>query len=345
MAYTVKQVAAMSGVSVRTLHFYDETGLLKPAYLGANGYRYYEERQLLTLQQILFYRELGFELKQIKRILGRRGFEIIAALESHRKVLEQNLTRTRQLVETIDKTIQHLKGSKRMKTEEMFTGFSIGAGQDRFDERITLGGEPYDCKVSAKDTGGAMCVFELTGRGGGPRHFHHHEDEWIYVITGDFEFEVGEKRFRAGAGECVFVPRQVAHAWASVNAQPGKVINVYQPAGKMEDFFHAVAKFRAPPIHEVLSIAEMGQLFEAHGMCLLGPPLHWTAEAHLPVITGILSRHKEFSQVKVELDRTGEGCFKFSGRVSTADDLKKLEAEVTNTKPPGNILYAVRVIG
>src|ERR1700704_3711963 len=71
MAYTVKQVAAMSGVSVRTLHFYDETGLLAPAYHGANGYRFYEEPQLLTLQQILFYRELGFELKQIKRILGR----------------------------------------------------------------------------------------------------------------------------------------------------------------------------------------------------------------------------------------------------------------------------------
>jgi len=75
MGYTVKQVAAMSGVSVRTLHFYDETGLLKPARHGANGYRFYEEPQLLTLQQILFYRELGFELKQIKAILGRADFE------------------------------------------------------------------------------------------------------------------------------------------------------------------------------------------------------------------------------------------------------------------------------
>ena len=60
MAYTVKQVAALSGVSVRTLHFYDETGLLKPAYVGTNGYRFYEEPQLLTLQQILFYRGWGW---------------------------------------------------------------------------------------------------------------------------------------------------------------------------------------------------------------------------------------------------------------------------------------------
>src|SRR3954452_13615283 len=112
MAYTVKQVAAMSGTSVRTLHFYDEAGLLKPAYLGANGYRYYEEAQLLTLQQILFYRELGFELKQIKAILSRTQFEKVAALQSHRKVLQKNLARTGKLIETIDKTIQHLKGKK-----------------------------------------------------------------------------------------------------------------------------------------------------------------------------------------------------------------------------------------
>src|SRR5947208_12634782 len=117
MAYTVKQVAAMSGVSVRALHFYDETGLLKPARVGANGYRFYEEPQLLTLQQILFYRELGFELKQIKQILAGEDFETLAALQSHRQMLEKNLDRTRSLLETIDKTINHLTGTTKMKTE------------------------------------------------------------------------------------------------------------------------------------------------------------------------------------------------------------------------------------
>src|ERR1700693_3652619 len=99
MAHTANQLAALAGVSVRTLYFYDETGLLKPAYHGANGYRFYEEAQLLTLQQILFYRELGFELKQIKRILGRSDFEKVAALQSHRKVLKKTLPRTRTLIE------------------------------------------------------------------------------------------------------------------------------------------------------------------------------------------------------------------------------------------------------
>src|ERR1700742_2346444 len=106
MAYTVKQVAEMSGVSVRTLHFYDETGLLNPAWHGANGYRFYEEPQLLTLQQILFYRELGFELKQIKEILEQPDFEKIAALESHRQTLQQTLARTHLLIQTIDKTLR-----------------------------------------------------------------------------------------------------------------------------------------------------------------------------------------------------------------------------------------------
>lgn len=124
MAYTVKQVAKMSGVSIRTLRFYHALGLLKPAYCGANGYRFYEEPQLLTLQQILFYRELGFELKQIKKILGRTDFEKIEALQSHRKVLRQELARKRTLLKTIDKTIEHLEGKRKMKSQEIFAGFN-----------------------------------------------------------------------------------------------------------------------------------------------------------------------------------------------------------------------------
>ena len=281
MAYTVKQVAAMSGVSVRTLHFYDETGLLKPAYHGANGYRFYEEPQLLTLQQILFYRELGFELKEIKRILDRADFEIVAALESHRQVLEKNLTRTRSLLETIDKTIQHLKGTKKMKSEEMFAGFSVTAGDDRLGEHIKLGGEPNDCKVSAQDTDGAMCVFEFTGMGGGPRHLHHEQDEWIYVIDGELGFVVGAERLRLTAGESIFIPRKTAHIWTCMSGRPAKIINVYQPAGKMEEFFREVSTFKNLPTREDVinktyteeQVQALDRLFSDHGMDLLGPPL------------------------------------------------------------------------
>jgi DNA-binding transcriptional MerR regulator/quercetin dioxygenase-like cupin family protein len=295
MAYTVKQVAAMSGVSVRTLHFYDETGLLKPAYVGENGYRFYDEPQLLTLQQILFYRELGFELKQIQRILGRADFERIAALQSHREVLRASLARTHKLIATIDKTIQHVEGTKKMTNEEMFAGFSVAAGDDRFGAHIRLGDEPDDCqatatdtdgvlsifcKVSAKDTDGALCVFEFTGGGGGPRHLHHAQDEWIYVIDGEIDLLLGEKHLRLGAGESVFIPRKVAHVWGCVPGRPSKIVNVYQPAGQMEEFFRAVGRTEDLPTREQVvnqTYTEqqknvVRQLFEAHGMQVLGPP-------------------------------------------------------------------------
>lgn len=124
MVYTVAKLANISGVSIRTLHWYDEIGLLKPAYHGANGYRYYEEEQLLALQQILFFRELGFELKQIEAILKRSDFDQVAALSSHRRLLQKNVERTQKLIKTIDKTIAHLKGTKKMKDKDMYYGFS-----------------------------------------------------------------------------------------------------------------------------------------------------------------------------------------------------------------------------
>lgn len=279
MAYTVKQVAAMASVSVRTLHFYDETGLLKPAYTRTNGYRIYEEPQLLTLQQILFYRELGFALKRIKEILRQRKFEKAAALKSHRKVLQRNAARTRTLIETIDKTIQHLKGDRKMKSEELFAGFSVGAGEDRFNQRVELGGDPIDCKVSASDTGGAMCAFEVAA--GWPRHLHHEQDEWIYVIDGAVEIELGRKRFRVSAGESVFIPRKVEHVWTAVGSA-NRIINVYQPAGSMEEFFRVTSQKQTdlPTREDVLNnsytdahVKALHELFAAHGMDLLGPPL------------------------------------------------------------------------
>lgn len=119
---TVKQLAEISGVSVRTLHFYDEVGLLKPAYVGENGYRHYGEKEMLLLQQILFFRELRFELKEIQKMLGQANWE--ALLKSHRRALAQEVVRIRRLIKTIDTTIEHVKGQKQMKDKELFHGFT-----------------------------------------------------------------------------------------------------------------------------------------------------------------------------------------------------------------------------
>jgi DNA-binding transcriptional MerR regulator/quercetin dioxygenase-like cupin family protein len=280
MRYTVKQVAEMSGVSVRTLHFYDETGLLTAARHAENGYRVYGEAELLKLQQILFYRELGMELKEIQRVLGQADFEKTAALRLHRKALEERLARTQELVRTIDRTVRHLEGGEEMEGKEMFAGFRVDAGKGRFGEQVKLGGQPHDCKVSGRDTGGAMAVFEFWGSSSGPRCKHLEEDEWIYVIEGECEFEVGEERFRVGAGESVFVPKAVAHAWVATGGAPAKVIDVFQPAGKMEEFFRELGKYSDPPVHEAVGIDGLRQLFAEHGMKMTGPPMpgEWAVE-------------------------------------------------------------------
>ncbi|GJM07567.1 MAG: transcriptional regulator [marine bacterium B5-7] len=124
MPYTVKQLAKLSGVSVRTLHYYDEIALLSPAYYGDNHYRYYEEEQLLMLQQILFYKELGFPLGDIQKILKSEHFDKIEALQSHRNLLTGDIDRIHKLINTIDKTISHLKGKPMFELEEIFDGFT-----------------------------------------------------------------------------------------------------------------------------------------------------------------------------------------------------------------------------
>jgi len=134
MAYTVKKLSELSRLSIRTLHFYEEVGLLEPAYYGSNGYRYYEEEQLLQLQQILFFKELGFTLKQVQKVLGRSDFDKLAALYSHRKALKKDWERMGSLIETIDKTIQHLKGQQKMKEEDFYDGFHTKEKQKEYEE-------------------------------------------------------------------------------------------------------------------------------------------------------------------------------------------------------------------
>ena len=165
-----------------------------------------------------------------------------------------------------------------MKREEMFTGFSVGAGKDRFDEGFTHDGTTIDCKVSGKDTDGAMCVLEINNTGW-PRHVNPDQDEWIYVVEGEVELEVGRKRFHLSARESMFIPRNIEHSWGGA---PAKIINTYQPAGKIEEFFQAVAKFKElPPREQVMDksytakqIDGLQQLFKAHGMVVTGPPLN-----------------------------------------------------------------------
>jgi MerR family transcriptional regulator, thiopeptide resistance regulator len=124
MSYTVRQLAKLAGVSPRTLHYYDEIGLLRPEKVGENGYRYYGEPELLRLQQILFYKELDFSLEQITEILTRPDFDLRDALRQHKAGLEERARRLNRLIETVDHTIHYLQGETKMADKELFEGWS-----------------------------------------------------------------------------------------------------------------------------------------------------------------------------------------------------------------------------
>lgn len=132
--YTVKRLAILAGVTVRTLHHYDQIGLLKPTRVSANGYRHYDDAALLRLQQILFYREIGLELLEIREILDQPDFDLVAALRSHREVLDERVRRLYKLIDTVDETILHLVKGKAMAKRKLFRAFD--AATQKNNERL-----------------------------------------------------------------------------------------------------------------------------------------------------------------------------------------------------------------
>jgi DNA-binding transcriptional MerR regulator len=123
MVYTVKAVAEMAGVSIRTLHHYDETGLLRPASASPAGYRLYSRADLERLQQVLFFKELGFSLKEIKEILDSPGFDRRQALTSHRRLLLEQKRRLERLIESVDQSIDSIERGEGMDDSAMFEAF------------------------------------------------------------------------------------------------------------------------------------------------------------------------------------------------------------------------------
>ncbi len=152
-------------------------------------------------------------------------------------------------------------------------GFRVAAGDDRVKEHRKLFGDrpiPLDFKVSTRDSGGGMFIVEHTDikKSGPPRHIHHDQEEWFYVVKGQYIVEVGGEKFTLGPGDSALGPRKVPHAWAYVGEGTGKLILVFQPAGKMEAFFNKIASMTDFPPRE-----EMEKMFRDHGLQLTGSPL------------------------------------------------------------------------
>ena len=120
MEYSIQELSRMAGISTRTLRYYDETGLLKPARVTQAGYRYYGTPEVDRLQQILYYRERGFQLHTIQKILQNRDFDKLRAMEDHLMALKQRQAETAALIRTVEQTIRHMKGECQMADREKF---------------------------------------------------------------------------------------------------------------------------------------------------------------------------------------------------------------------------------
>lgn len=139
LEYSILELAQMAGVSTRTLRYYHQIGLLYPSRTSEAGYRFYEDAQVDTLQQILFYREMGLKLADIKKALRDEGFSWETALQSHLQELLKRREQLDLLIENVAKTIDYRKGLRTMTDQEKFQGFKkdlIAENEKKYGEEI-----------------------------------------------------------------------------------------------------------------------------------------------------------------------------------------------------------------
>ena len=121
--YSTGKLSEISGVSSRTLRYYDEIGLLKPSFINESGYRYYDDKEVALLQQILFYKERGFDLHTIKEIIYRKDFDLSSALEEHLVSLEEEKKKIDSMINSVKLSIKSLKGEYNMSDKDKFEVF------------------------------------------------------------------------------------------------------------------------------------------------------------------------------------------------------------------------------
>ncbi len=153
-------------------------------------------------------------------------------------------------------------------------GFKVDAGKGRNIQGLKVLGSTFDCKVSGKDTGGQLCIFDTvrSGQGGPPLHLHHKQDEWFYVIKGEFKIQVGEDIFILKEGDAAFAPRKIPHSFAKISDGIGQLMVLFQPAGNMESFFIERAALEAESDIQKKEAA-LKTLWKRHGMEVVGPPI------------------------------------------------------------------------
>jgi quercetin dioxygenase-like cupin family protein len=153
-----------------------------------------------------------------------------------------------------------------MVTENKSAAVVVRSGEDRYSAPLKFLNGRFDCKISAGDTGGALCAYD-TFRfkpGGPPMHLHFEQDEWFQVQEGRFRFQIGDQTYELGAGDSILGPRGIPHAFRNLT-ETARMMVTFIPAGTMEAFF---ATQMVDPTSEAFR-----DLSRKHGMEVVGPPL------------------------------------------------------------------------
>ena len=164
--------------------------------------------------------------------------------------------------------------AKSVKTARPKKGIKVSADESRFDGMLKQPDKSAAlCKVSAADTNGDLLFIgpgekSFTALGGPPLHVHHYQDEIFFVAAGAYQVQVGDETFTLKEGDTVFAPREVPHTFTRLGEMPGKLVTIFQPAGKMESFFSKLNSLTGMPSRD-----EFVKLFEEHDMKIVGPPI------------------------------------------------------------------------
>lgn len=143
----------------------------------------------------------------------------------------------------------------------------VPTGNDLYSEHHGLGFSAIQFKLIPQDSTGTLIIENTFHDQGGPaRHLHYFQDEWFYIVRGEFRFEIGQEKFSLHSGDSVLGPRNTPHVWACASEGGGSILITFLPAGKMEAFFREVTKANAMPPQDP-------ELWRTHDMELLGPPL------------------------------------------------------------------------
>ena len=185
------------------------------------------------------------------------------------------MKRNKFLLALIAASVAPLKIFSKNKSMSIFSGkgFKVAAGDGRKYGHIKLKGvnaNILDLKISGSDNDGGMSMFEqisVSQGKGTPLHLHHFQNEIFFVEEGSYFFKVGDDEFQLSAGDSIFLPQKVPHAWTQIS-EKGKMVVIFQPAGKMEEFFVTMAALDHEPTRE-----EVAKIFSDNEMEIVGPPL------------------------------------------------------------------------